>query len=160
MKMKIFPTKEISFRLIDSHDEPLDRLKRRTEHSENLTSQYTDKSFRGKVNGTRFKIISSAIGRGAFCVLTGEISNDQGKVKVEIHKVFRVLLSLFLMFPIIGLLIMIISGTEDFSPIMILVVIGQILIIRYAFIGLAFRFLSKSSLDRLRDVLDIEWKKN
>ena len=160
MKMKIFPTKEISFRLIDSHDEPLDRLKRRTEHSENLTSQYTDKSFRGKVNGTRFKIISSAIGRGAFCVLTGEISNDQGKVKVEIHKVFRVLLSLFLMFPIIGLLIMIISGTEDFSPIMILVVIVQILIIRYAFIGLAFRFLSKSSLDRLRDVLDIEWKKN
>jgi len=157
--MKIFPTKEISFRLIDSQDETLDRLKRRTEHSENLTSQYTDKSFRGIISGTGFKIISSAIGRGAFCVLTGEISNDQGKVKVEIHKVFRVLLSLFLMFPIIGLLIMIIRGTEDFSPIMILVAIGQVLIIRYAFIGLAFRFLSKSSLDRFRDVLDIEWKK-
>lgn len=159
LKMKIFPAKEISFRLNDSQDQALDRLKRRTEHSENLTSQYTDKSFRGKINGTGFKIISSAIGRGAFCVLTGEISNDQGKVKVEIHKVFRVLLSLFLMFPIIGLLIMIISGTEDFSPILILVAIGQILIIRYAFIGLAFRFLSRSSLHRFRDVLDIEWKK-
>jgi len=105
--MKIFPTKEISFRLIDSQDETLDRLKRRTEHSENLTSQYTDKSFRGKINGTGFKIISSAIGSGAFCVLTGEIASDQGNVRVEIHKVFRVLLSLFLMFPIIGLLIMI-----------------------------------------------------
>ncbi|CAA0148052.1 conserved hypothetical protein [Tenacibaculum maritimum] len=158
--MKIFPTKEISFRLIDSQEETLDRMKRRTEHSEYLTSQFTDKSFRGKFNGTGFEIISSAIGRGAFCVLTGEITSDQGIVRVEIHKVFRVLLSLFLIFPIIGLVIMMISGTEDFSLVLILVAIGQILIIRYAFIGLTFRFLSKSSLDRFRDVMDIEWKKN
>jgi len=158
--MNIFPTKELNFKLTDSQDETLDRLKRRTGHSENLTSQFTDKSFRGKIIGTGFQIISSAIGRGAFCVMTGEISNDQGKVKVEIHKVFKVLLSIFLMFPIIGLLIMTVSETEDFSPILILVTIGQILIIRYAFIGLAFRFLSKSSLNRFRDVLDIEWKKN
>ncbi|MFW5983557.1 MAG: hypothetical protein ACOCQ4_03585 [bacterium] len=157
--MKIFPTTELKFNLIDNQDETLDRLKRRTEHSENLTSQYTDKSFRGKIDGTNFKIISSTIGKGAFCVMTGEISTDQGKVKAEIHKVFRILLSIILVFPIIGLLIMIFSGTDDFSPIMILVTIGQILIIRYAFIGLAFRFLSKASLNRLRDVLDIEWKK-
>ncbi|WP_226390175.1 hypothetical protein [Penaeicola halotolerans] len=158
--MKIFPTKEISFRLIDSHDETLDRLKRRTEPSENVTSQYTDKSFRGKINGTRFKIISSAIGRGAFCVLTGEIGSDQGNVRVEIHNVFKVLLSIILLFPVIGLIIALINGTEDFSPIFIVVVILQILFIRLLFIGLAFRFLSKSSLNRFRDVLDIEWKKN
>jgi hypothetical protein len=157
--MKIFPTTELKFNLIDNQDETLGRLKRRTEHSENLTSQYTDKSFRGKIDGTNFKIISSTIGKGAFCVMTGEISTDQGKVKAEIHKVFRILLSIILVFPIIGLLIMIFRGTNDFSPIMILVAIGQILIIRYAFIELAFRFLSKASLNRFRDVLDIEWKK-
>lgn len=160
LKMKIFPTKEISFRLLDSQDETLDRLKRRTEHSENLTSQYTDKSFRGKINGTGFKIISSAIGRGAFCVLTGEIASDQGNVRVEIHKVFKVLLSIILLFPVIGIIIALINGTEDFSPIFIVVVILQVLFIRLVFIGLAFRFLSKSSLNRFRDVLDIEWKKN
>jgi len=158
--MKIFPTKEISFRLLDSQDETLDRLKRRTEHSENLTSQYTDKSFRGKINGTGFKIISSAIGRGAFCVLTGEIASDQGNVRVEIHKVFKVLLGIILLFPVIGLIIALINGTEDFSPIFIVVVTLQVLLIRLVFIGLAFRFLSKSSLNRFRDVLDIEWKKN
>src|SRR5690554_6585394 len=159
-KMKIFPTKEFEFKLIDNQDETLDRLRRRTEHSENLTSQYTDKSFRGKIEGTNFKIISSTIGRGAFCVMTGEITSDQGIVKVEIHKTFRILLSIILLFPIIGLLLMIINGTKDFLPILILVAIGQILLIRYVFIGLAFRLLSKSSLNRLRDVLDLEWKKN
>lgn len=158
--MKIFPTKEISFQLIDSQDETLDRLKRRTEQFKNLTSQYTDKSFRGKINGAGFKIISSAIGRGAFCVLIGEIASYQGKVRVEIHKVFKVLLSIILVFPVIGLIIALINGTEDFSPIFIIAAILQVLFIRLVFIGLAFRFLSKSSLNRFRDVLDIEWNKN
>ncbi|MCZ4409473.1 hypothetical protein O3Q51_11680 [Cryomorphaceae bacterium 1068] len=158
--MKIFPETELNFKLNDGQDETLDRLKRRTDYSANLTSQYTDKSFRGKIVGTRFQIISSDIGRGAFCVLTGEISSDTGKVKVEIHKVFKVLLSIILLFPVIGLTITLANGTEDFSPLFMVGVVLQILFIRFVFIGLAFRFLSKSSLNRLRDVLDIEWKKN
>ena len=158
--MNIFPTKEQKFKLIDNQVETLNRLNRRTEKSENLTSKHTDKSFRGIINGNEFKIISSVIGKGAFCVMTGEINSDNGHVKIEIHKIFRVLLSIFLLFPIFGFVAITVSGTEEFSPILILVAIGQILIIRYAFIGLAFKFLSKESLNKLRDVLDFEWIKN
>lgn len=154
--MKIFPTKELKFKLVDDQDETLNRLNRRTEKSENLTSSYTDKSFRGIIKGNEFKIISSTIGKGAFCVMTGAIENDTGSVKVEIHKIFRILLSIILCFPIIGISIAILIGQEEPNPIFILVVIGQILIIRYAFIGLAFKFLSRQSLNRLRDVLDFE----
>lgn len=157
--MKIFPTKELNFKLIDDQAETLNRLNRRTEKSDNLTSQYTDKSFRGIIKGNEFKIISSAIGKGAFCVMTGAIESDKGNVKVEIHKVFRILLSIILCFPIIGILITILTGKEEPNPVFILVVIGQILIIKYAFIGLAFKFLSRQSLNRLRDVLDFEWIK-
>ena len=158
--MNIFPTKEREFKLIDDQAETLNRLNRRTEKSENLTSQYTDKSFRGMINGNEFKVISSVIGKGAFCVMTGEINSNSGKVKVEIHKVFRILLSVFLLFPVIGMIAMIWSKAQEFSPILILVMIGQILMIRYVFIGLAFKFISKDSLNRLRDVLDFEWIKN
>lgn len=158
--MNIFPTKEQRFKLIGEQTETLNRLNRRTEKSKNLTSQYTDKSFRGIINGNEFKIISSTIGKGAFCVMTGEINSDKGHVKVEIHKVFRILLSIILCFPIIGITIAILTGTEEFSPVFILVAIGQILIIRYAFIGMALKFLSNASLNRLRDVLDFEWIKN
>lgn len=158
--MKIFPTKELKFKLIDDQSETLNRLNRRTEKSKNLTSQYTDKSFRGIISGNEFKVISSAIGKGAFCVMTGTIGTDKGNVKVEIHKVFRILLSIILCLPIIGILIAILTGKEEPNPIFILVVIGQILIIRYAFIGLTFKFLSRESLNRLRDVIDFEWIKN
>ena len=157
--MKIFPIKELKFKLISDQAETLERLNRRTERSENLTSQYTDKSFRGIINGNEFKIISSTIGKGAFCVMTGSIESEGGNVKVEIHKVFRFFLSIFLCFPVIAILIAILTGQEEPNPIFIIVAIGQILIIRYAFIGFAFNYLSKQSLDRLRDVLDFEWIK-
>lgn len=158
--MKIFPIKELKFKLIDNQAETLNRLNRRTEKSENLISQHTDKSFHGILNGNEFKLISSAIGKGAFCVMTGAIESEKGNVRIEIHKVFRIFLSIFLLFPIIGIIAITVSEAEKFSPILILVGIGQILIIRYAFIGIAFKFLSKESLNRLRDVLDIEYLKN
>ncbi len=158
--MKIFPTKELKFRLINDQVETLDRLNRRTERSENLTSQFTDKSLRGLINENEFKLISSAIGKGAFCVMSGHVNFVDGRVKVEIHKVFRILLTIILLFPLVGIILMATIETEEFSPITILVAIGQILMIRYFFIGLAFRFLSRESLNRLQDVLDIEWIKN
>ena len=158
--MNIFPTKELEFKLIDDQAETLNRLNRRTEKSKNLTSQYTDKSFRGMIDGNEFKIISSVIGKGAFCVMTGKINSDNGNVKVEIHKVFRILLSIILCFPVIGIVALLLSDAKEFSPILILVLIGQVLMIRYVFIGLAFKLLSKASLYRLRDVLDFEWTKN
>lgn len=155
--MKFFPTKEQKFRLIDTQEATLSRLKRRTEKSKHLTSQYTDKSFRGMINENEFKLISSVIGKGAFCVMTGEINAERGYVKVEIHKVFRILLSLFLCLPIIGMIPSFFTSPHQVSASLILITMGLPLIIRYIFIELAFVFSSKTSLNRLRDVLDIEW---
>ncbi|GGH25048.1 hypothetical protein GCM10007423_08970 [Dyadobacter endophyticus] len=81
--MKLFPTKRLEFRLIDTHEDTLNTLARRTGKSENLTSQNTEKSFRGVLEGNQFKLISSAIGRGAFCVVTGAIDADRGYVENE-----------------------------------------------------------------------------
>ncbi|GJM62954.1 hypothetical protein [Persicobacter diffluens] len=158
--MKVFPTIEKEFVLTDNQEKTLDRLKRRTDYSKNLTSQKTDKSFRGEVNENKFKIISSAIGKGAFCVLTGEISSNRGIVKVEIHKIFKVLSSVLLLLPILGLAVEYLNRAEDFSPVFLLIVFAQLLFIRFGFIELSFRSISKSSLNRLRHVLDIEWKNN
>ena len=158
--MNIFPVKKQYFKLIGSQTEALDRLNRRTDKSKNLTSQFTDKTFRGMVNGNRFKIISSVIGKGAFCVMTGKLNKGKGYVKIEIHNVFQILLSIILLFPIVGLFLNIGLETEEFSTILLLVTIGQILVIRYFLISFVFSRLSKESLRQLQDVLDFEWIKN
>ncbi|WP_420572676.1 hypothetical protein [Kordia sp.] len=155
--MKLFPTTTRYFRLIDDKLETIDRLKRRTDKSHNLTSDYTDKTFRGIIKDNQFKLISSVIGKGAFCVMKGEINTNEGHVSVEIHKVFRILLSIILCFPPIGITIVILLGQEEFHPVFIPVVIIQVIMIRYIFIGLAFKSLSRYSLNRLRDVLDVDW---
>lgn len=160
MTIKLLPYKELKFKLIDSQEETLNRLKRRTELSESLVSRYTDKSFCGRIYKNEFKLISSAIGKGAFCVLTGTINETTGNVKVEIHKTFKTLLSIILILPIIGAIVTAFINPEELHPIMILVFFLQLLMIRFVFIGIAFRFLSKSSLNRLRDVADIDWIKN
>ncbi len=92
--------------------------------------------------------------------MSGTIESDKGNVKVEIHNVFRVLLSIILCFPIIAVLLILLTEQEEQSLTFILAVIGQVFIIRYVFIGLAFKILSKQSLNRLQDVLDVEWIKN
>ena len=160
MKMKLFPTLQRQFKLINDSGETLNRLNRRTDRSEKLISGYTDKSFRGIINGNEFKIISSVVGIGAFCVMSGVIELKKGNVKVEIHKVFRVLLSIILLFPLVGFVAMTTIKLEVISSIFILVTIGQILMIRYLFVGTLFRVLAKLSLNKLRDILDLEWVKN
>ncbi|MTH14018.1 hypothetical protein [Flavobacterium sp. LC2016-01] len=155
--MNIFPKSYYTFKIIGEETETLERLKRRTELSESLTSKITDKSFRGIIKDNSFRIISSEIGKGAFCVLTGEIVNKDGQVEVEINKAFRILLSILLCFPFIGFITLFFSNKQEFSIISILAVILQLLMIRYVFIELAFRRFSKSSLTKLSDVLDIDY---
>lgn len=154
--MKIFPASNYSFKIIGEQTESLERLKRRTQISESLSSKITDKSFLGTINNNSFKIISTEIGKGAFCVLNGEVTNKNGTVNVEINKAFQILLFILLCLPIAGLIAQLFTQELNLFLVFIVVAIGQILMIRFIFIELAFRRLSKRSLNRLIDVLDIE----
>ncbi len=156
--MKIYPSKQISFSLINSQEETLARLTRRTEYSENLTSRLTNKSFIGIVKANTFQVISATIGFGAFCTLTGEINEYTGTVHVEIHKAFRILLGILFLLPVIGLVAQLFIAKIAFEPIMILAAALQIIILRFVIVELAFRFLSHLSLNRLQDVLDVTFK--
>ncbi|MRX47127.1 hypothetical protein [Pedobacter puniceum] len=154
--MKIFPESDYNFKITGNEVEALDRLKRRTEFSKSLTSQITDKSFRGIIENNTFTIISSEIGKGAFCVLKGKIDNQVGQLNISINKAFQILLSVILCFPVVLLITDLISEKGRFSIMTLLTVILMFILIRFLFIEIAFRRLSKSSINRLSDILDIE----
>ncbi|WP_298518416.1 hypothetical protein [uncultured Kordia sp.] len=155
--MNIFPTKKLYFKLHDTQTKTLDQLQRRTKKSEKLVTYYTDKSFIGTIKGNNFHLISSTIGKGAFCVMKGKIDANKGYVHVEIHKAFRILITIMICLIPIGLSIVFFTDKEQFSFLLIIVAIIQILIIRFIAVELAFKFLSRNSLQRLRDVLDADW---
>ncbi|NQZ45416.1 MAG: hypothetical protein HRT65_13995 [Flavobacteriaceae bacterium] len=155
--MNIFPEKNLNFELVGEETESLNRLKRRTEKSEYFTSQPTDKSFRGKIIGNNFKVISSTIGKGAFCVMSGGIEHGKGIVKVEMNKAFRILFTIAAFVPSIIYTILAIFGKIEFEISILFILVLQIIFVRFVIIELVFWRLSKESLNRLRDVLDLNW---
>lgn len=155
MALTIYPSDRYTFRLFDSEEVTLERLNRRTEQSENLRSRRTDKSLVGKIEGKSFRVISSETGRGALCIMSGEISGQGGQFSVEVNKPFKILFSIFYVFPIVALTGEYFKSPEAFPPVLILVGILQILMIRFFFVGLFYRSARKRSLIRLRDVLDM-----
>jgi len=157
--MTIFPSSSYEFKLINDQSETLERLKRRTEVSESFISKLTDKSFIGKVTNNSFKVISADIGKGSFCTLEGIIKEERGEVFVEINKSFKILFSILMLLPFIAFFIQLFSNQKQFNPIMILVCLGQVLVIRFFFIGFFYKLLSKKSINKLADVIDTEWIK-
>ena len=89
--MNIFPTKNYEFELLFDRSEALSELEKNTMITNSLVSEWTKKEFIGQVNKNGFRIISSKRGRGAFCVLNGNLESKNGTLKIEIHKAFRVI---------------------------------------------------------------------
>ena len=58
----------------------MENLKSNTDITDSLTSDWTNKAFRGQVTENGFKIISSEIGRGAICVLNGKFDGKNGEI--------------------------------------------------------------------------------
>lgn len=94
-----------------------------------------------------------------FLIISNSLCSQNKTIvpKNEINKAFRILFSVICVMPIIALTIETFKKPNDIL-LFILIGIGQILMIRYFFIGLFFSRMSKRSLNRLRDVLDIEYK--
>ena len=158
--MKLFPSKYLTVELREDRVATLNELKRNTKLTDNLISSYTDKKFIGKVNESGFKIISSEIGRGAVCVFTGELQDSVGELEIRIHNAFKVMFSILLSYPLIGFgLITYNQGFEEgiiFLPVHITV----LLFIRFVFIELSFRFISKTGLNKLTKTIEIKTRHN
>lgn len=153
--MNIFPIIKRKFILNQSQEETLYLLNKKTERSENLTSNYTEKPFQGIIDGNTFKLISSDMIKGSFCVMTGQINPEDGYVKIEINIVFRILLTIVFCFPLIGILILL----TQYVPLQVVLIALITLFMRYVLVGLAFKFLSEECMTHLQEAADIEWEK-
>lgn len=158
--MKIFPTKNYTVKLRSSYSLCVQNLKTNTEITDSLISKKTNKGFLGKITETGFKLISSETGRGAICVLIGDFKDQNGTIEVRLNKAFKILFSILLSYPFIGFgLFAYNQGFEkaiEFTPTLLI----GLLFIRFVFIELSFRFISKTGLNKLTVALNIIELKN
>lgn len=153
----IFPRKERHFTIKGNPKESMERLNRRTEKSDSFISNFSGNTFKGIIKDNTFKLIGGENPKGAFCVMTGEINGDKGIVKVELNSAFKILFSIFFVFIFASVVIMAFTSKDKFSFAFFPIFFLQIIMIRYLFIGLFFYRTSNHLLNRLADVLDLEW---
>lgn len=153
--MKLFPKRNFKAELSEISSVAMGELKRNTDITDSLISDWTKKAFRGQVNENGFKIISSEIGRGAICVLNGKFDGKTGEIEVRIHKAFKIMFSILMLMPIIGFVIIALTNgiKESFGIIIPLIVL--IIFVRFIFMELSFRFISKTGLNKLTRIIGI-----
>ena len=153
--MYIFPNRKYRVDLKESYSNSLAKLKQYTDQTHFLVSDWTKKEFRGQVNEKGFRIISSEIGRGAVCVFIGTFEGKKGLIEVKIHKAFKVMFSILLSYPFIGFgLTAYNEGFEhavNFIPILLI----GLIFIRFVFMELSFRLISKTGINKLNRILGI-----
>jgi len=153
--MKLFPSKKYSVTLQSESLPALEKLKRNTKLSDSLISSYTNKIFIGIVNKTNFKIITSSIGFGAFCVFVGKFKNHNGTIEIRIHKVFKGMLLIIMSYPFIGLGLQLYqNGLENILE-FILLMLFFLSIIRFGFIELFFWVISNKGFKKLSKMIGI-----
>ncbi|MBU2996428.1 hypothetical protein KO500_08275 [Cellulophaga baltica] len=153
--MKLFPKRNFTAELSEINSIAMGELKRNTDITDSLISDWTKKAFRGQVNENGFKIISSEIGHGAICVLNGKFDGKTGEIEVRIHKAFKIMFSILMLIPIIGFVIIALTNgiKESFGIIIPLIVL--IVFVRFIFMELSFRFVSKTGLNKLTRIIGI-----
>jgi hypothetical protein len=154
--MKLFPSKNIVVELRDDRTTTLNELRRITKLSEKLVSTHTSKEFIGQVHDGGFKIISSEVGRGAVCVFIGEFQDSIGNVEIRINNAFKVMFSILMLMPIIGLGISIATQRIEESTAAILLTTIVILFIRFVLFELSFRFISKTGFNKLTRLIGLK----
>lgn len=153
--MKLFPTRDFTVELNDLSSLALENLKQNTKLTDSLVSEWTQKEFIGQVKESRFKVISSGPGYGAFCVLTGEFQGKEGIISIKVHKAFKVLSLILMLLPIIVVGVTL-SYKDVEHPIGFIVpILMMIIFVRFALLELGFRTISKNSLNRLKDIIKI-----
>lgn len=154
--MNIFPSKSFNIELAEDINTSLEKLNKRTKISSSLISSYTDKTFIGKINSNNFKLITSEIGKGAFCVFNGSITNNQIKVIATVNTPFKILISIWA----IGFFgfILFMGAKENFEGLIpqLIPFLVFLLVIRYLLIGLFFKKLTNNGIKRFKDILNIK----
>lgn len=154
--MKLFPSDEFRVELKNDSQIAMAKLKSNTKLTKSLVSKYGVKEdFIGQVDNNGFKVILSLRGVGAFCVLTGQFQNKNGTLKIHVHKVFRVLITILFTFPFIGFGIVASQNGLQEAVELLIPLILLLLFTRFVLLGITYKVISNMGLKRLSETIEI-----
>jgi hypothetical protein len=150
--MKIFPEKEYYIELNKDSSLAISELKNQTLSKEQFVTNWNNQSFIGKVETNEFEVKLSKKLIGEFCVINGKLENGKGTLKIQTGRIIKIIFIAIVLFVISGIITAIVQNELE----VIFHLVMTILVMRFIFLELGFRFVSKSGITKLTEIIGIK----
>ena len=150
--MKIFPKNDYSIELNNDSASAILDLKNRTLSKKQFVANWDNQTFIGEIQENKFEIKLSKKLFGEFCVLNGKLENGKGILEIRTGKIFKMIFVAIILFILSGIILSIIQNKTE----LIIQLIISILVMRYIFLELGFRIVSKIALNKLTEIIEIK----
>lgn len=150
--MKIFPQNSYSIELNNDSITSISELKKHTLSKEQFVANWNSQTFIGKINENEFEIKLSKKLFGELCVLNGKLENKKGAVEIRTGKIFKIIFVIIVLFCLSGIITAIVEDELE----LVFPSIIAVLIMRFIFLELGFRFVSKSAINKLIETIGIK----
>ncbi|WP_459209153.1 hypothetical protein [Aquimarina rhabdastrellae] len=149
--MRIFPENDYSIELNKDSSLAISELENQTLLKEQYVSNWNNQVFIGEIKNDSFEIKLSKKLIGEICVLKGKLKNKKGILKIKTGRIFKVLFITIVLFVISGIITAIIQNKLE----VIFPLVMTILVMRFIFLEIGFRVISKSGINKLTEIIGI-----
>ena len=150
--MKIFPEKDYSIELNIESSLAISELENQTLSKEQFVSNWNNQAFIGKIGKNEFEVRLSKKLVGEVCVLKGKLENEKGTLKIRTGRIFKIIFIAIVLFALSGIITAIIQNKLK----VIFHLVMTILVMRFIFLELGFRVISKSGITKLTEIIGIK----
>ncbi|MEO8235045.1 MAG: hypothetical protein ABI549_06485 [Flavobacterium sp.] len=150
--MKIFPESNYSIELNNDSISTILELKNRTLSKEQFVSNWNSQTFIGKIKDNEFEIKLSKKLLGEFCVLNGKLENKNGILEIRTGKILKTIFVAISLFSLSGIVLAIVQNKFEIIFRLLFTIFG----IRFIFIELGFRIISKVAIKKLIEIKGIK----
>ena len=150
--MKIFPENNYSIKLNNDNELVISELKKKTLSKEQCVANWNAQIFIGNIKENEFELKLSKKILGEFCVLNGKLQTKNGTLEIRTSKKVKIIFLAIAIFSFSGVILAILQNKFE----LILYLALNIFIMRYFFLELGFRFISKSAIKKLTEIKGIE----
>jgi len=150
--MKLFPEKDYSIELNKDSSFAISELKNQTLSKEQFVTNWNNQSFIGKIEKNEFEVKLSKKLIGEFCVLKGKLENEKGTLEIRTGRIIKIIFIAIVLFAGSGIITAIFRTDLE----LIFHLVMTILVMRFIFLELGFRLVSKSGINKLTEIIGIK----
>lgn len=156
--MKKYSEDNYEFKSHLTENEILERLNEKTLKKKYLTMEFTNKDFIGRINSNKFEIFdNSFIPYGAACILQGTItSTSEIKLTTTLHKVFRILLIVWIVVMTAMFLVSLASSAPLTNTIAWIILVPIIVITLRLFLHGMYVLARNKALAKMKIMLEVQ----